>query len=135
MTMQAEHEAATGPVVCWPARRTATSTKTDTGLGEAPQAVFVVTHGQMDGQGIQTFSEALRCTSGVRAEEAQNSVNSLFMRGFLEEGKAYLDGLRVRPDACFGCFAEEPLPMERVEVLKGPASVLYCQASGGSVVS
>lgn len=43
VTVQAEHEAATSPVVCWPARRAATSTRTDIGLGEAPQAVFVVT--------------------------------------------------------------------------------------------
>lgn len=80
---EAEQEAATSPVVCWTARWTVTGTKTDTDLREAPQAVFVVTRDEMDGQGIQTFSEALRGTSGVRAEEAQTSVNSLFMRAFL----------------------------------------------------
>lgn len=57
------------------------------------------------------------------------------MHGFLAECKTYLDGLRIRPDGCFGDFAEEPLPLEYVEVLKGPASVLYCQAPGGRVVS
>ncbi|WP_087082080.1 TonB-dependent receptor plug domain-containing protein [Comamonas thiooxydans] len=59
----------------------------------------------------------------------------MFMHGFLAECKTYLDGLRIRPDGCFGDFAEEPLPLEHVEVLKGPASVLYCQAPGGRVVS
>ena len=65
----------------------------------------------------------------------QASANNLFMHGFLAECKTYLDGLRIRPDGCFGDFAEEPLPLEHVEVLKGPASVLYCQAPGGRVVS
>jgi len=41
----------------------------------------------MDEQGIQTLSEALRCTSGVRSEEGQTSANNLFMRAFLAEGK------------------------------------------------
>ena len=79
-TVKAEREAereATSPVVCWPARRTATGTNTDTRLGEASQAVFVVTRDQMDGQGIQSLSEALRCTSGVRAEEGADQCQQL----------------------------------------------------------
>lgn len=84
---EVEHEAATSPVVCRPGRRAATGTKTHTGLREAPQAVFVVTRDEMDGQGIQSLSEALRCTSGVRVEEGQTSANSLFMRAFIVQGK------------------------------------------------
>ncbi|WP_371878552.1 TonB-dependent receptor plug domain-containing protein [Comamonas sp. C11] len=66
---------------------------------------------------------------------AQTSANNLFMRGFLAEGKTYPDGLRIRLDSYFGYFAEISFALERVEVLRGPASVLYCQASGGLVVS
>ncbi|NIF85803.1 TonB-dependent siderophore receptor [Comamonas sp. Tr-654] len=138
VTAQVERETATSPVVGWTARRTATSTKTDTDLRETPQAVSIVTRDQMDEQGIQTLSEALRYTSGVRSDAggAQTSANTLFMRGFLAEGKTYLDGLRIRPDGYFGYFAEEPFALERVEVLKGPASVLYGQASiPGGIVS
>ena len=89
----------------------------------------------MDEQGIQTLFDALRCTSGVRSEEGQTSANNLFMRGLLAEGKSYLDGLRIHPAGYFGYFAETPLTLEGVEVLRGPASTLYCQASGGCVVS
>ncbi|WP_157839536.1 TonB-dependent receptor plug domain-containing protein [Comamonas sp.] len=132
---EAEHEAATSPVVCRTARRTPTGTKIDIGLREAPQAVFVVTRDQMDGQGIPTFSEALRCTSGVRAEEGADQCQQLVLACFPRARQTCLDGLRIRPDGYFGDFAEKPLALKRVEVLRGPAPVLCCQASGGCAVS
>lgn len=94
VTVQAEHEAVTS-LVDWTAKRAATSTKTDTDLREAPQAVFVVTRDQMDGQGIQSLSEALRCTSGVGwcPDLCQPLVYARFPRA----RQTCLDGLRIRP--------------------------------------
>ncbi|WP_370449612.1 TonB-dependent receptor plug domain-containing protein [Comamonas sp. AG1104] len=37
-----------------------------------------------------------------------------------------MDGLRIHSGGYFGCFAETPFALERVEVLRGPASTLYC---------
>ncbi|WP_369346145.1 TonB-dependent receptor plug domain-containing protein [Comamonas testosteroni] len=137
--MQAEHEAATSPIKCagLPSGRLPAPDR-DRHRHRPAQGHaggIRVTRDPMDGQGIQTFSDALRCTSGVRSEEEQTSANNLFMRGLLAEGKSYLDGLRIHPAGYFSCFAETPYALERVEVLRGPASTLYCQASGGCVVS
>ncbi|WP_419186599.1 hypothetical protein [Comamonas testosteroni] len=87
----------------------------------------------MDGQGIQTLSEALRCTSGVGRCPAQ--CQQLAHARFPRARQTCLGGLRIRPDGYFGDFAEKPLALKRVQVLRGPASVLCCQASGGCAVS
>ncbi len=57
-----------GPVAGYVASDNVTSTKTDAPLVETPQSVSVVTRQQMDDQGVQTVSQALRYTAGVVPE-------------------------------------------------------------------
>jgi iron complex outermembrane receptor protein len=137
VTVQSKPESAMGPTTGYIARRTSAATKTDTAYRETPQAISVVTREQMSDQGVQSLAEAMQYVSGVRTDGggAQTSANNLFVRGFNSQGKTYLDGLRVQPDGYFGFFAEEPYGLERVEVFKGPTSVLYGQSGvpGGMV--
>lgn len=118
------------------ARRTATGTKTDTAMLENPQAISVVTRERMDDMGVQRLDQALRYTSGVRSDSggANNAADNIFLRGYAISF-TYRDGLRLRPLGFFGMFSEEPYGMERVEVLKGPTSILYGQADPGGMVN
>lgn len=130
---------ATGPVGGYAAKRTATGSKTDTPLIEIPQTVNVIPAEQIAAQGATSVSQALRYTAGVAAE--QYGASSKFdtytqIRGF--KADFFLDGLAL-PDGDastdWATSAIEPYGLERVEVLKGPSSVLYGQSGPGGLVN
>ncbi|MDR2319395.1 MAG: TonB-dependent siderophore receptor [Pseudomonas sp.] len=125
-----------GPGDGYIARRSTTATKTDSAFLETPQAVSVVTRERLDDMGVQRLDEALRYTSGVRSDSggANNAADNIFLRGYAVSF-TYKDGLRLRPLGFFGMFAEEPYGLERVEVLKGPSSILYGQSEPGGLIN
>lgn len=91
-------ERATGPVTGYLANQSATGTKTDTPLLETPQSISVVTKDQMQAQGAQNISEALRYTPGVSVDtySANTFFDAIKIRGF--DAPRYLDGLRLPLD-------------------------------------
>lgn len=129
------------PVDGFVAPTTTTGTKTDTPLIEQPQSVSVVTRDQMDAQGAQTISQALRFTAGVLPEVRPSPrFDSVFVRGFGGQGTGaafvnFLDGLRMGRGVNFAVPNVNPWMLERIEVLRGPASVLYGQTSSGGIVN
>lgn len=115
-----------------------TATKTDTPLIETPQSVSVVTSDQMTAQGAQSVAEALRYTASVLPEirgASASGASYLFSRGFYLE--QFLDGARMPSDTSFGYAIPsfDPYGLERIDVLHGPASVLYGQANPGGVAN
>ncbi|AWB07532.1 TonB-dependent siderophore receptor (plasmid) [Azospirillum humicireducens] len=144
VTVQGTRERATGPVVGYVARQSATATKTDTPILETPQSVAVVTRDQMDAQAAQNLADALNYTSGVttgrNGESSSFGGDGISVRGFGGDGTTgvsfneYLDGLRLKGSG-YLTSGIDPYLFERVEVLKGPASVLFGQASPGGLVN
>jgi iron complex outermembrane receptor protein len=129
-------ETATGPVNGIVATRTATGIKTDTPLIEVPRTVNVVTKDQIEEQRAQTIGQALRYTPGITLDKfTPNGLFDVFVvRGF--EAPIYLDGLLL-PNEQSITFAKpfvDPYMLERIEVLKGPASALYGQAPPGGLI-
>lgn len=124
-----------GPVQGFVATRSVTGTKTDTPIVEIPQAISVVTQDQITEQGAQTVSETLRYTpgvfTGINGESAHYDETRI--RGF--QPYLYLDGLPLPLNRFFGTPRIEPYGLERVEVLKGPSSVLYGQNSPGGLIN
>lgn len=125
-------QTAWGPVPGYVARRSAAGTKTDTSLLETPQAVSVVTREQMDQQAVQTVDQALRYVPGVFSQDNDLRFDQLIIRGF--NADSYLDGLKLNRTTWFATPRIDPWFLERIDVLHGPASVLYGQASPGGVV-
>lgn len=120
------------------AQSASTAMKGDISILETPQSISVVTSDRIKDQAAQSINEALRYTAGVRAEASGSQMmdNPLYMRGFLQSSlETYQDGLRSVTPGYFGFFATDPFGIERVEVLKGPSSVLYGQQVPGGMIN
>ncbi|MET3648830.1 TonB-dependent siderophore receptor [Phyllobacterium ifriqiyense] len=118
------------------ASNTTTGSKTDTPLIEVPQSISVVTKEQIRDQGAQNVVEALRYTAGVTTgifgEDPR--FDQLTMRGFNSHFYGdYKNGLR-QPTSVFSIFKTETYGLERIDVLKGPSSVLYGQGTPGGII-
>lgn len=131
-------ERANGPVNGIVARQSATGTKTDTPILETPQSINVVPRQQIEQQGVQSVGEAVRYTSGTLGQlygAASVFDTEVKVRGFV--APRFLDGLRLPYDTTIQ-FAQprtEPYGLERIEILKGPASGIYGQASPGGILN
>jgi len=136
ITATADRETAASPVPGYVARRSATATKTDTPLNEVPQSITVITADQVTDQASQTLQDTLRYTAGVRHETygMDNRGDWFTMRGG-SESSVLLDGLRVPIGGGWGNVRSEPYGFERIEVLRGPASIVAGQNGPGGVVN
>ena len=134
VTVTASPENATGPVAGFVAKRSATGTKTDAALMETPQSISVVTREQVEAMQSQNVSEALRYSAGVGGEiyGADTRADWIKIRGF--QAPDFLDGLPM-PRATYAWARTDPYMLERVEILRGPASVLYGQSPPGGLVN
>lgn len=123
------------------ATQSTTGTKTDTPIIENPQSISVVGREQIEQQGSQTVAESLRYTAGVLAgSRPGNRFDDIFIRGFGGFGFTagyvqYLDGLKMQRGVSYAIPSIDPYGLERVEVIKGPASVLYGQTNPGGLVN
>jgi iron complex outermembrane receptor protein len=132
----ADDETAASPVIGYRARRSATATRTDTPLAEVPQSITVISAEQVRDQNAQDMQEVLRYTAGVRSEMygLDNRGDWFTLRGG-SEGSTLLDGLRLPLSGWWGIVRNEPYAFERIEVLRGPASVIAGQNGPGGVVN
>lgn len=116
----------------------ASITKTGAPLVETAQSVSVITSGQLALQDIGTIAEATRYTPGIRAEPwgFEPRLTFLQVRGFdATTTGLYRDGLQLRNPGYAVGYNLEPYGAERIEVLRGPASVLYGAANPGGLVN
>jgi len=116
------------------------ATKVDTPTLETPQSIAVVRREQVEEQGSETVQQALRYTPGVFTEQigASQRYDYVVLRGFSDDSidNIYLDGLKAMGDGgTFSSMQIDPYFLERVEIVKGPTSVLYGRASPGGLVN
>jgi iron complex outermembrane receptor protein len=119
------------------AKRSATGTKTDTPLIETPQSISVVTRAQIEAQAADSLDQALGYTSGIMSVWGganRHTLTGFTIRGFNGLFPLYLNGSKF-PVNGFGGGAIEPYGFERIELLKGPASILYGQAAPGGIIN
>lgn len=116
------------------ARRAVTATKTDTPLIRTPQSISVISQDVIADRNAINLQDTLRYSAGVAAESYGTDMvaDSVFVRGF--SPAYFLDGM-MRNMSYTGIPRIEPYLLERVELLRGPASILYGQGSSGGVVN
>ncbi|NMG06754.1 TonB-dependent receptor [Brasilonema sp. UFV-L1] len=112
-----------------------TGTKTDTPQRDIPQSIQVVPQQVLEDQQVRNLGEALRNVPGL-ARGANSASRGQFatpkIRGFDANDNIFRDGLR---DPTTGYVVPDVAGIERIEVLKGPGSVLYGQGSLGGVIN
>lgn len=126
-------ESAWGPAQGYLAKRTAAGTKTDTALVEAPRSISVVTREQMDDRNVHTLDDAVRYLPGITASSFGSDTRSdwLRVRGF--EPTQFLDGLPL-PKGVYANPKQETWNLDRLALLRGPASSVYGQTPPGGLL-
>ncbi|UCJ14943.1 TonB-dependent receptor [Pseudomonas sp. MM211] len=128
-------ESAYGAVQGYRATRTATGTKTDTALRDVPQSVQVVSRRVIEDQQISSLGDALANVSGIQRGNSHGSTTESFhVRGFLATTYA-VDGMMTNSQVVRPEVLSDLANIERVEVLKGPASVLYGRGNPGGLIN
>lgn len=128
-----------GPAATVAAKRTVTATKTDTPIEKTPQSISVVTREEMETKQPQTVKDALSYTPSVFSTRGSSSAYDVVsIRGFTTSSTVntnqYLDGMKLQGDN-YSEASMDPYFLERVELLRGPVSVLYGKSNPGGVVS
>ncbi|WP_245443832.1 TonB-dependent siderophore receptor [Mesorhizobium sp. DCY119] len=119
------------------AKRSSGATKTDTPLIETPRSISVVTRKELEERGAQDIIEAVRYSAGVTtgAYGFDPRFDQIYIRGYSTTTIGdYKDGLR-QPYLNYGTFRTDPYSLERVEIIKGPVSVLYGAGTPAGIVN
>jgi len=116
-------------------RTAASGTRFEVDLIDVPVSVQVVPRSLFEDQGAIQIGEALRNVSGVTVGDTSgNRVEKFTVRGFENDRRIAVDGFL--PPTAFGNVGYLDLAtVEQIEVLKGPASVLYGQANPGGFIN
>lgn len=107
-----------------------TATKLDAPLRDVPQAVQIVSKKLIREQGALEMKDVLRNVSGVAPAQGEGRRDQFFIRGFDASRDMLVDGMRDDSP-----YFRDLGNVERVEVLKGPAAVLYGRGSAGGVIN
>lgn len=114
-----------------------TATKLNLPIIETPASVSVVTRAQIEARDAQTTAEALRYTPGVRVMasilDRRNDTQRQDIRGF--SALTLIDGTRNGSAGYTTSVSLDPYLLDRIEVLSGPASVIYGEAAPGGAIS
>lgn len=132
---KAIEEQANGPVDGYRAKRSATATKTDTPLNETPESITVITREEILDQGATGLQDALNYAAGVRSNAygLDSRSDGTRIRGTAPD--EYEDGLRRLFNWYTSNTRVEPYALERIEVLRGPAALMYGQGSTGGLIN
>ena len=101
-------------------------------LRDVPQSVTVVTERLLDDRNLDTLKDTLRNTAGVSFLAAEGGEEDIRLRGFSLQatGDIFVDGLR---DPAF--YDRDSFNWDRLEVLRGSASMLFGRGSTGGAVN
>src|SRR4051794_10334692 len=120
----------TGQRIEYGVRKTSTGTKTNTDIRNIPQALTVVTSGQIADQQLRSVSDLLNFVPGASYGSGEGNRDQIVLRGNSSTADFFVDG--VRDDVQ---FFRDFYNVDRVEVLKGPNAMIFGRGGGGGIVN
>ena len=101
-------------------------------LRDIPQSITVVTEKLIDDRNLDTMKDALRNTAGITFQAAEGQEEDIRLRGFALQstGDIFLDGMRDP-----GFYDRDSFNWDRLEVIRGSASMLFGRGSTGGAVN
>lgn len=106
------------------------ATRMPTTLLETPQQVQVLTGELLRARGVESMKQAVEVVPAAGLQLGEGRRDNFFIRGFNAVNDMYLDG--VRDDAQ---YYRDLSNTERIEVVEGPAAVLYGRGSSGGLIN
>ncbi len=106
------------------------TTKIEAPLRDIPQTVNVVPQSLLRDQGVRSMQDVLKSVPGIGLSTGDGQRDQVTIRGFTAIADQFIDGLR--DDAM---YFRDLSNIEQVEVIKGPASVLYGRGSSGGLIN
>src|SRR4051812_18027581 len=119
-----------------PRTESSAGTKSVAPIAETPQSISVLSSGDIADLGVANLNQALRFVAGVTTEQRGSSAevyDQFKLRGF--DAPQFLDGLKLIGGAGYLSPQIDVSRLDRIEVVKGPASVLYGQSGPGGLVA
>jgi len=111
-----------------------TGTRTDTPLRDTPQSIQVIPKEVIEDQQVIRLEDVLRNVSGATTIARDIGANRFILRGF-ESPSVLRDGFRLSFGSAGNPGNQELANLERVEVLKGPATILFGSLEPGGVIN
>ena len=110
-------------------------TKLDVPMKYLPLSVNSLEAGSLEIRGIRNIQEATRFMPGIRIQTSYGAFQQISVRGF-DHAVMMVDGIRDERSAINNSY---PIPdlssVESIELLKGPASVLYGHSAVGGILN
>ncbi len=120
----------TGQRVEYGVRKTSTATKTSTDIKDIPQALTVVSSGQIADQQLRSVADLLNFVPGASYGSGEGNRDQIVLRGNSSTADFFVDG--VRDDVQ---YFRDFYNVDRVEVLKGPNAMIFGRGGGGGVIN
>lgn len=134
LTLLAQDSGEASDVMLEPLVVVETALKVEAPLVETPRPVSVVNQEELEERNVQSLDEVFRYRAGVLSGHygSDNNTDWFKIRGF--DQSTYQDGLRIYREG-FYQWLPEPYGLSRVEVFKGPSSILYGEAPPGGLIN
>ena len=120
----------TGMIPHYVQDESATATRTNTRLLDVPQTVSVVPRALLDEQHAQSVADAVRNVPGVSIAQGEGNRDQLVLRGMSTASDFFVNGIRDDQERFRDLYN-----VESVEIVQGPAAVLFGRGGAGGVVN
>lgn len=120
----------TGRRIEYGVKATSTATKTNTDIKNIPQAITIVTAGQIADQQLRSISDLLNFVPGASYGSGESNRDTIVLRGNSSTADFFIDGIRDDVQ-----YFRDFYNVDRVEVLKGPNAMIFGRGGGGGIIN
>ena len=119
-----------GVTVGYLTKATRSALKTDTPLIDTPQSVTIITQEQIRDQNFQNLTDQLRYVPGIVPAQGESNRDQAIIRGQNTSADFFVNGISDDVQ-----YFRDLYNIQRIEVLKGPDSLIFGRGGGGGVIN